>query len=145
MKRTFSFAGRVSAVLGLCIAAANASAQPGATHSVGSVVIPDGTVVKLRLKTAVSSESATVGISVPVELAEDLVVDGVVVATRNTPVPTVVKTATPAKRFHGNGTLELEFQGLVLANGTQLRLRQDEAAASRKRRQSRPPLVHSRR
>jgi len=106
--------------------------QPGLTPSPAPPVIPDGTVVKLRLKTTLSSDTAVVGSPVPVELAEDVVVGGVVVATRETVVPTVVKTANPATRFHGAGKLELEFQHLVLADGTNARLRLEKESTSNK-------------
>jgi DNA-binding beta-propeller fold protein YncE len=108
------------------------SAQPAAMPSASPLVIPDGTVVKLRLKKTLSSGSAAVGEPVPVEVAEDVVVAGVVVAARETLVPTVVKTANPAKRFHGNSKLELEFQHVVLADGTNAPLRPEKEAASNK-------------
>ena len=99
------------------------SARPTVQPS-AALVIPDGTVVKLRLKKTLSSGNALPGNPVPVVVSEDVVVAGVVVVVRDTVVPTVVKSVNSARRFHGKGTLELEFQRLVLVDGTTALLRE---------------------
>jgi hypothetical protein len=74
--------------------------------------IPGGTRLAVRLDATVSSASAQVGDVVSASLAEDLVVDGGVVARAGTPVRGRVTYASRSGRFHNAGYITVRLSSM---------------------------------
>ena len=70
----------------------NSQNGAAATNSAKDLVLPKGAAVPLVVTADVTSKKLAIGDSVPMELAQDLTVDGVVVAKKGTPaVATVIQ------------------------------------------------------
>lgn len=77
-----------------------------------SVPVPRGTLVKVRILDTVSSSGSRVGDEFSLELVEDLMVDGNLVAPKGSVVKGRVAEAKRAKGFGQHGSLKLEFEGI---------------------------------
>lgn len=80
--------------------------------------IPEGTRLSVRLDSAVSSKTAKVGDQVPGTLAEDLVVDGKVVAQAGTPVRGRVTFAREAGRLRSTGYVTVRLSTIEIGGKT---------------------------
>ena len=82
----------------------------------------DGTPVSLRLAETVSSADAHVGQTVPFEVTEDVVVQGVTVVAKGAPAIATVTTAESKKRMGRGGKLDVNIDSVRLADGTKVQL-----------------------
>lgn len=94
----------------------------------GDIRIADGTKVSVRLMERVSSESAHVGDVVNLEVAEDLMVDGVVVVKQGTPAKGKVSEAQAKRRMGRAGRLAFLITETKSADGRIIRLRSTQSA-----------------
>lgn len=95
------------------------------------LLLETGTPVEVRLSQTVSSETSHEGDRVEFVVTSDVRVEGVPVVTRWSLAWGEVVNAVPRGRMARNGKLELEMQGVCLADGSRAPLRayrSDEAA-----------------
>ncbi len=97
------------------------------------VTIPAGTAVRVRLTQGASSATARAGQAIPFELAEDLIIDGALVAPAGTRGEATVIEARPSDQVGRAGSLRLSFGGLSLFDGTVLALGVDDQALQKNR------------
>ena len=100
-----SAAGPISAVY------ENPPVAPAKPESVG---VPVGTVLMIRTSQPISTSSVRTGDRFSCKLDTDLVVNGVVVAPRNTPVYGTVVAAQAARRATGQSMLEIMLTELSI-------------------------------
>jgi hypothetical protein len=79
-----------------------------------TVTVPAGTVVAVRLQSAVSSATASPGETFDAVLAEPLVVKGETVAPTGTPVTGRVVEAKSSGRLHDSGYLRLTLASITI-------------------------------
>ena len=97
--------------------AAPAQAGPAA------FALANNTPIHLKLTKALSSATAHVGDVVELEVAEDLVVDGINVLTAGARVNGAIAEAEPKKRFGHGGKLAFSITSMTLADGEQVKVR----------------------
>lgn len=88
-----------------------------------SMVLRDGTPVRLRLNRNLSSADATVGETVDFEVLEDVKVDNVVVIARGGTALATVTEAQPKRRLGRGGKLNVNIDHVRLVNGEKVALR----------------------
>ncbi|HEV2103657.1 MAG TPA: hypothetical protein VGR58_12835 [Candidatus Acidoferrum sp.] len=96
-----------------------APAQTGQT----AFALANNTPIHLKLTKALSSATAHVGDVVELEVAEDLVVDGINVLTAGARVYGAIAEAEPKKRFGHGGKLAFGITSMTLADGEQVKVR----------------------
>jgi hypothetical protein len=102
---------------------------PVATVSASGVfVLPDSTVVKLALSQALSSASATQGQVVEFRVAEDVVVNGVVLIKKDTLALGKVTFAQGKKHMGRAGSLDIEADKTHAIDGTKVELHAEAGA-----------------
>ena len=104
-----------------CALPAAATAQdavPVAPMRVADIVVPPHTEVVLRLNEEVASDRARVGQLVPVSVARDVVVDGMVVIPRGTAGFGEVTGRTGKGAFGKSGKVDLELRSIAVAGRT---------------------------
>jgi hypothetical protein len=111
--------------------------RSGATGT-GSVTVPDGTEIAVRLEQAVSSATARREDRVEASVAESVRVDGRVVIPAGATIRGIVTNVEPARRPSNGGRLELSFDQVEMANGRRADIRSrvvsiDEGGISKKR------------
>lgn len=94
---------------------------PPPTSKPGTLV--DGTAVKMRLGETLSSESAKVGQQVPLEVTEDVLVDGVVVIPKGSNAIATVTTAQAKRRMGRGGKLDVNVDSTHMVDGQKVQLR----------------------
>ena len=82
----------------------------------------NGTPVTMRLSETISSADAHVGQTVPFEVTEDVVVQGVIVIAKGAPAIATVTAAEPKKRMGRGGKLDVNIDSVRLADGTKVQL-----------------------
>jgi hypothetical protein len=110
----------------------------GGSATIGSVTVPDGTEIAVRLEQAVSSATARREDRVDASVAESVRVDGRVVIPAGATIRGIVTNAEPARRPSNGGRLELAFDQVEMANGRRADIRSrvvsiDEGGISKKR------------
>lgn len=83
----------------------------------------DGTAIKLRLGENISSETSKTGDSVPFEVTEEVMVDGVVVIPKGAQALATVTNAEPKRRMGRGGKLDVNVDSVRLADGEKAQLR----------------------
>ncbi len=83
----------------------------------------DGTPVKLRLTTQLDSRTAKEGDEIPFDVINDIVVGGVTVLRRGSPVTGVVIQAAAAKTMGRAGRLNFVINDITLRDGAKLPVR----------------------
>ena len=94
-----------------------ATAPPAATPASGSITIPAGTTLLVRMMDPVSSKNAA-GANFTTKLETDLVVNNVVVAKAGTTVYGKVQSSTQARRAAGKSTLDIRLAQMVIGSTT---------------------------
>ena len=126
-----------SPILSAVYAISGSSSEPVVTsfpaNAPGSPVLLAGTVLPLVFTAGVSSHDLEVGDRLPVALAQDLAVGGVVVAAKNTPVLATVIQVDNSGRMGLPGTLSFAVHSLPLKDGTVLPLSATETKEGRSR------------
>ena len=90
----------------------SAAAKPA---SAKPVVIPDGTVLTVRLDSAVGSKSSEAGDRFSASVAEPVEVDGAVVIPKGAEALGVVHEAVPAGRIKGGSKLRISLDRVTIA------------------------------
>jgi hypothetical protein len=113
----------VSLMLAMPVIAGQSSSQgaeqaPVAGEAGSRFVLEDGTPIKLVLGETISSADATVGQTIPFEVVEDVLVDGIVVVPKGGPAWATVTAAEPKKRLGRGGKLDLNIDKVRLVDGS---------------------------
>jgi hypothetical protein len=98
------------------------AAAPQPTASAQEILLRNQTAVHLKLVGELSSATAHVGEEVNFEVAQDLVLGGLVVIAKGAPAVGVVTEAEPKKRGKG-GKINVSVASVLLANNEKLALR----------------------
>jgi len=122
--RCLSLAVAGSLLAQQCAALGQESAVARVVASDPTIPLKKGTEVKLVLLDSLSSATDFKGLAVRMAVAEDVLVDGVVVIPRGTAAKGVVKSVAKAVPGKSDWRLEVMPQEIVLANGTRLGLRE---------------------
>lgn len=104
---------------------ATAAAPSGAVEAPRPVLpntLMDGTPVTMRLSETISSADAHVGQTVPFEVTEDVVVQGITVIAKGAPAIATVTAAEPKKRMGRGGKLDVNIDSVRLVDGTKVQL-----------------------
>ena len=92
--------------------AVTGSLQSGAVAPAASLVLPKGTEVPLVVTTDVTSKKLAIGDNIPLTLAQDLTVDGAVVAKKGTPATATVIQVDGAGFVGQPGTITFAVHSL---------------------------------
>jgi hypothetical protein len=119
MKKTLSLilCTAITALPACAQQAPASDSQPSATTS-SRLVLEDGTPVKLVLAQTISSGDAAVGQTVPFEVVEDVVVDGIVVVPKGSNAWATVTAAEHKKTMGRGGKLDMNIDKVRLADGS---------------------------
>lgn len=101
---------------------------PGGTLKTEVVTVPKGHPVRIRLVKEVSSERSKKGESVPFEVSQDVIVDGILVIPKGEDGQLIIADAVPAGRLGRDGKVELDVREVSGMDGTRVRLAMDEGA-----------------
>lgn len=88
----------------------------------GNAYIPQGTVLEVEISRTFSSKNFKEGDAVPLRLAENLIVNNVVVAPRFSRVKGIVTKARRAGGFGRSGKLEFSIVSVKTLNGVEIPL-----------------------
>ncbi len=102
-------------------------------NAAGSPVLMPGTVLPLTFTSAVTSRGLQVGDRLPVGLAQDLKIGGVVVAAKGTPVLATVTQVDHSGIMGLPGTLSFAVHSLTLNDGTTIPLARTATKMGRSR------------
>lgn len=117
MKKILSLT--VSLVLVMPVMAAQSNSQEPTQVAAGSrFILEDGTPIKLVLSETISSADTTVGQTVPFEVVEDVLVDGVVVIPKGGTAWATVTAAQAKRRMGRGGKLDLNIDKVRLVDGS---------------------------
>jgi hypothetical protein len=117
MKKILSLT--VSLALVMPVMAAQSNSQEPAQVAAGSrFILEDGTPIKLVLSETISSADATVGQTIPFEVVEDVLVDGVVVIPKGGTAWATVTAAQAKRRMGRGGKLDLNIDKVRLVDGS---------------------------
>jgi hypothetical protein len=95
-----------------------ASQDPAEVGTQSRFALEDGTPIKLVLSETISSADATVGQTVPFEVVEDILVDGVIVVPKGGTAWATVTAAQSKRRMGRGGKLDLNIDKVRLADGS---------------------------
>lgn len=84
--------------------------------------VPAGIKLRIELSEELSSKKAQVGDEVPLRLAQNLIVNGVIVAPKGSPVRGVVTKAHKASGFGRGGNLQFKIVSVEAINGVEIPL-----------------------
>jgi hypothetical protein len=108
-----------------------AEVAPSAPPSPSELTLRNGTPIRMKLGKTISSATAHVGDEVDLQVAEEVVVDGLLVIPQGAAAIGVVKEAEPKKRLGHGGKLAFSIDSV--------RLRDNEKAAVRSYQESTGP------
>jgi hypothetical protein len=121
MKKILSLTVSLALVMPVMAAQTNSQAaltQEPAVAPGSRFVLEDGTPIKLVLSETISSADATVGQTVPFEVVEDVLVDGIVVVPKAGMAWATVTAAQPKRRMARGGKLDINIDKVRLADGS---------------------------
>lgn len=110
----------MSRVLFLVLAAILAVSTPALGQK---VTIPEGTEVHLRLLGDLSSATAQVDDQVRFKVVDDVVVDGIVVITKDAPARGIITEAQEKKSFGRKGKLSFRIEAVKASNDKNIPVR----------------------
>lgn len=113
------------AMLAMCpcyAAAANNDTLTISTVKSGNAYIPQGTILEVEISRTFSSKNFKEGDAVPLRLADNLIVNNVVVAPRFSRVKGIVTRARKAGGFGRSGKLEFSIVSVRTLNGVEIPL-----------------------
>jgi len=102
-------------------AKASVAAEPSPAPPPNTLL--DGTAVKLRLLDTVSSADAQVGQQIPFEITEDILVQGITVASKGSHAIATVAIAEPKRHLGRGGKLDVHLDSMRLVDGEKVQLR----------------------
>jgi hypothetical protein len=117
MKKILSLTVSLALVMPIMAAQSN-SQEPAETMAGSRFVLEDGTPIKLVLSETISSADTTVGQTVPFEVVEDVLVDGVVVVPKGGNAWATVTDAQAKRRMSRGGKLDLNIDKVRLVDGS---------------------------
>src|SRR5262245_1811089 len=85
--------------------------------------LPEGSKLRVRMEETISSATADEGQMVALSVANDIMVDGVVVVPEGSRVTGTILRAEPKKRLGRAGKLDFSVDRIVLSNGHTIPLR----------------------
>jgi hypothetical protein len=88
-----------------------------------TLILPDGTPIRMKLGKAISSADAKVGDEVSLEVSEDVIVDDLLIIPKGASALGVVNEAEPKKALGRGGKLGVLVRSVRLANNDQAVLR----------------------
>ena len=113
---------------------ASAAATPAApAQQAPSIILADGTPVKLRLLNKLDSHTAKNGDEIPFDVVNDVVVGGVTVLRRFSPASGMVTDAKAARTMGREGKLFFTVNDITLRNGTKVPVRAFNRTSGEKR------------
>jgi len=117
----------LTASLSTAVSAQQHRPHYGVRHGVqpttdGTWSVPADTVISVRMDSTLSSKSSHVGDHFSATVAVPVYVNGAVVIPAGATVEGRVTEVTPARRMARSGTIAVEFEDLVLPDGTRLAL-----------------------
>jgi hypothetical protein len=121
MKKILSLTVSLALVMPVMAAQSNSqvvSQEPAETAAGSRFVLEDGTPIKLVLSETISSADATVGQTVPFEVVEEVLVDGVVVVPKGGTAWATVTAAQAKRRMGRGGKLDLNIDKVRLVDGS---------------------------
>jgi hypothetical protein len=89
----------------------------------GAFALANNTPIRVKLSQTISSATAHVGDAVELEVAEDVIVDGVTVLPIGSKVSGVIAVAEIKKRFGHGGRVAFSITSMTLADGEQVKVR----------------------
>ncbi|HEY1240427.1 MAG TPA: hypothetical protein VGF16_07710 [Bryobacteraceae bacterium] len=95
------------------------------TLSAQILTVPDGTPVRLQLNETVSSAEAHEGQTVPFEVSDPVVIQGLIVIPKGSVALGKVTKSEPKRRFGRSGALEISVDSVRLIDGSRAPLRAD--------------------
>ncbi|MCI5567861.1 MAG: hypothetical protein MR375_08445 [Veillonellaceae bacterium] len=84
------------------------------------VTLPENTLIKIALSSPVNAKELKKGDTVRYEVAEDVVIDGVLLFTKGSPGEGVVTDVTQARNFGRNAKIDIDFKTLQAMDGTRV-------------------------
>jgi hypothetical protein len=105
------------------IVPASAPVQPAAPAGAVAITLPEGTEFVARTRQAMSSRTSATGDEVPMEVAQDVVVNGFTVIRAGTIVRGSVGEARRAGRIGRGGSLSISVEATTAVDGQRIRLR----------------------
>ena len=120
MKKILSLTVTLALVMPVMAAQTNSQAAPTQEPAVAGsrFVLEDGTPIKLVLAETISSADATVGQTVPFEVVEDVLVDGIVVVPKAGMAWATVTAAQSKRRMGRGGKLDINIDKVRLTDGS---------------------------
>jgi hypothetical protein len=117
MKRILSLTVSLALVMPVMAAQSN-SQEPAEVAPSPRFVLEDATPIKLVLSETISSADCTVGQTIPFEVVEDVLVDGIVVVPKGGNAWATVTDAQPKRRMGRGGKLDLNIDKVRLVDGS---------------------------
>lgn len=102
---------------------AAALAQEIAAPQVTEIIVPDGTEFSVEVMEEISSKTATEGDPLTFKVAEDVVVNGKVIITKDTLAKGVVSNAEKSGRMGKGGKLGIRVESTTTVDGQKIKLR----------------------
>jgi hypothetical protein len=81
------------------------------------VTVPAGTSIHFKIKRTLNTATASAGQSVPAELTQPIVVDGITIARSGAPATARITAVESSGRIGGSAKLSLRLASVELANG----------------------------
>ena len=97
------------------------------------ITLTEGTPVKVVLVEEISTKTAKLGDPVSFEIAQDVIVNGVVLLSRGTRAKGAVINASPAGRIGKSGKLAIAIESTTTVDGNELKLRAAQGREGRDR------------
>jgi hypothetical protein len=113
----------VARMSGSSVPGVSGAGSPGSHSKALARELKDGTEVKLRLVSTVSSSTAKVGDRVDFEASDDIVIDGIVVIQKGAAGRGEVTEARKKKSFGRSGKLNFTIDSVKAVDGQNIRLR----------------------
>ena len=104
-------------IVSLCLLALLSSLLPAQSTSSKPVIIPEGTVIQLKIHEPISSKLSDVGDEVITTIKKDVEVDGTILLPAGTEIIGRITAAKGAKRPFKSGQLHISFDRVRLDNG----------------------------
>jgi hypothetical protein len=95
---------------------------PASTRG-GAFALANNTPIRVKLIKTISSATAHVGDAVELDVAEDVIVDGVTVLPAGSKVSGAIAVAEIKKRFGHGGRIAFSINSITLADGEQVKVR----------------------
>lgn len=96
--------------------------------SMAAVVLPEDTLVSIRIDQSISSANAAAGDRIQATVAEDVIVDGITVISEGTPVKAEIQDVSQKGRIGKGGNLSIRVISTKSVNNTTVHLTATQSA-----------------